>query len=93
MKWITISAVCLLLIFALGGQTSAQITQMTVKGILYQMGTPQVTMIDQDHWVGFEELKGIKIDTTTPPVEALNNMASDNKLTLLGDKNGFHYHG
>ena len=92
MKWRVVAVVCLALAFCVGGQVFGQ-TQMTVKGILYQAGTPQVTMIDQDHWVGFEDLRGVKIDVTTPQVAAVNNMSSDNKLVLLGDKSGLHYHG
>ena len=91
MKWLYRAALCLLLVLAVGGQVSAQ-TQVTVKGALYQAGTPQVTAIDQEHWVAVEDLRGVKIDTTTGS-GPLTDMTADNKLVLFGDKNVIHFHG
>ena len=91
MKWFHLSTVCLILVLAFGGQISAQ-TPVTVKGTLYQAGTPQITVIDQDHWVAVEDLRGVKIDTTTGS-GPLTDMTSDNKLTLFGEKNALHFHG
>jgi hypothetical protein len=92
MKWLSVLTLCLVLILGLGGQLSAQ-THLTVTGTLYEEGTPQVTAIDQDHWVGFIDYRGIRIDTTTPQVAALNNMAADGKFVMFGDKNAVHIRG
>jgi hypothetical protein len=91
MKFRVLVTFVMVLTVALGGVVFAQ-TQMTVKGTLYQAGTPQITAIDQDHWVAVEDLRGVKIDTTTGS-GPLNNMTSDNKLILFGDKSGIHFHG
>jgi len=93
MKWLSVLALCFVLVFALGGQLSAQTTQMTVKGILYQTGTPQVTVIDQDHWVAIVDYRGVKIDVSSPQVLALTDMSADNKLVLFGEKNVIHDFG
>ena len=49
-------------------------------------------MIDKDHWVAVVDMKGVKIDITTGK-GPLNNMASDTKIVLFGDKTGAHYFG
>ena len=92
MKWKVVAIVCLVLALCVGGQVFAQ-TQMTVKGILYQTGTPQVTVIDQDHWVAIVDYRGVKIDVSTPQVAAVDNMSADNKLVLFGEKNVIHDFG
>jgi len=91
MKW-RVPAVFVVFTLALGGVVFAQ-TQMTVKGTLYQTGTPQVTVIDQDHWVAIVDYRGVKIDVSTPGVAALDNMSADNKLVLFGEKNVVHDFG
>ena len=92
MKWRVLAVFVLVFTLALGGVVFAQ-TQMTVKGILYQTGTPQVTVIDQDHWVAVVDYRGVKIDVSTPQVAALDNMSADNKLVLFGEKNVVHDFG
>jgi hypothetical protein len=91
MKYSLAIVFALVLALSLGGQVFAQ-TQMTVMGIKYDAGTPELSVIDQDHWVAIADLKGVKIDTTTGK-GPLNNMASDTKLVLYGDKTGVHYLG
>jgi hypothetical protein len=91
MKWRMTGVLCLILSVALGGVVFAQ-THLTVTGIKYDAGVPELSAIDKDHWVAIADLKGIKIDTTTGK-GPLNNMASDTKLVLFGDKSGVHFHG
>ncbi len=92
MKWRLFALFVVVLSLVLGGAVFAQ-TQMTVKGTLYQTGTPQVTVIDQDHWVAIVDYRGVKIDVSSPQVPALDNMSADNKLVLFGEKNVIHDFG
>ena len=91
MKYSFVLVLGLALALSWGGQVFAQ-TQTTVSGIKYDAGIPQMTVIDQDHWIAIADLRGV---TVYPPASKgpSNNMASDTKIVLYGDKNGSHYQG
>ena len=90
MKWISLSAFYLFLIFALGGQVSAQ-TQMTTTGINYGSSTMKISSIDKDTWVGTVEQMGIRVDDTSKGPFHL--ISTDIQMIMFGDKTGVRYYG
>jgi hypothetical protein len=90
MKWLFVSALGLMMVFALGGQVSAQV-QITTSGINYASLTMHVSPIDQEHWVATGDQLGIRIDDTGKGL--FNMLSTDIQFTFYGDKNGMRYHG
>ena len=90
MKYFAGSLVCLVLIFALGGQLSAQ-TQMTSVGTNYGTNTTKVSPLDQDHWVATQEITGMRLDDSGKG--PFHQMTTHIVLILYGDKSGVRLHG
>ena len=90
MKYLAGLFVCLFLIFAVGGQVSAQ-AQMTSVGTNYGTNTTKVFPLDQDHWVGTQEITGIRLDDSGKG--PFHMMTTHIVLIMYGDKSGVRLHG
>lgn len=90
MKYFAGSLVCLVLIFTMGGQVSAQ-TQVTSVGTNYGSNVTRVSPLDQDHWVATQEITGIRLDDSGKG--PFHQMTTHIVLILYGDKSGVRLHG
>ncbi|HUI72656.1 MAG TPA: hypothetical protein VL354_19195 [Spirochaetia bacterium] len=90
MKGISIGIVCIALIFALGGQVSAQ-GQITTTGTNYGASTMTFSPMDQDHWVAEVEQLGVRVDDTGKGPFHL--LSTDIKMIMYGEKAGVQYYG
>ncbi len=89
MKYLTIVSV-IAAILATGGQAVAQ-TQMTSVGTNYGSNVTKISPIDQDHWVGTQEITGIRLEDSGKGPFHL--MTTHIVLILYGDKSGVRLHG
>ena len=89
MKYLTIALV-IFAVLAAGGQAVAQ-TQMTSVGTNYSSNVTKIFPIDQDHWVGTQEITGIRLDDSGKG--PFHMMTTHIVLTLYGDKSGVRLHG
>jgi hypothetical protein len=89
MKYLTIALV-IFAVLAAGGQAVAQ-TQMTSVGTNYGSNVTKISPIDQDHWVGTQEITGIRLDDSGKGPFHL--MTTHIVLILYGDKSGVRLHG
>ena len=77
-------------VLALGGQAIAQ-TQITSVGTNYGSNVTRIFPIDKDHWVGTQEITGIRLeDSGKGP---FHEMTTHIVLILYGDKSGVRLHG
>jgi len=89
MKYLTIALVIFAVLAAVG-QAVAQ-TQMTSVGTNYGSNVTKIFPIDQDHWVGTQEITGIRLDDSGKG--PFHQMTTHIVLILYGDKSGVRLHG
>ena len=89
MKYLTIALVIFAVLAAVG-QAVAQ-TQMTSVGTNYGLNVTKIFPIDQDHWVGTQEITGIRLDDSGKG--PFHQMTTHIVLILYGDKSGVRLHG
>ncbi len=88
MKYLTIALVGLAVLA--GGRAVAQ-TQMTSVGTNYGSNVMKISQLDPDHWVGTQEITGIRLDDSGKGPFHL--MTTYIVLILYGDKSGVRLHG
>ena len=89
MKYFTIALVIFAVLAAVG-QAVAQ-TQMMSVGTNYGSNVTKIFPIDQDHWVGTQEITGIRLDDSGKG--PFHQMTTHIVLILYGDKSGVRMHG
>ncbi len=89
MKYLKVALV-IFSVLAMGGQAVAQ-TQITSVGTNYGTNVTKIFPIDQDQWVGTQEITGFRLDDSGKG--PFNRMTTHIVLILYGDKSGVRLHG